>query len=218
MVRAANRKGNIAPRNNPTTASTPMRSIDGDPGSLGEGGEKGECGDHRRSDGEALGHCEVGTVGREKAQERAGLLNRRAHLGLLVGGEIVEHDDIARAQRRHQDLLDIGAEAWQCRSAHRTRPSRSAPSGGAPRPPCASASGCTACDPQSASRAGCGRSGVTDPWSRRIRRRRRTGAHRAAAASRATGAARPRHQGDAVRRRVPFPKKLPAARTWPPPA
>ena len=41
---------------------------------------------------------------------RTGLLNGRAHLGLLVGGEIVEHDDVARAQRRHEDLLDIGAE------------------------------------------------------------------------------------------------------------
>ena len=39
---------------------------------------------------------EVGTVGRQKAQMRPGLLNRRADLGLFVGGEIVEHDDIAR--------------------------------------------------------------------------------------------------------------------------
>jgi len=53
---------------------------------------------------------EVGTVGREKAQERTGLLNRRAHLGLFVSGEIVEHDDIAGAQRGHQDLVDVGAE------------------------------------------------------------------------------------------------------------
>ena len=53
---------------------------------------------------------EVGAVGRQKSQPRSGLLNRRADLGLLVGGEIVEHDDIARSQRRHQDLLDVGAE------------------------------------------------------------------------------------------------------------
>jgi hypothetical protein len=53
---------------------------------------------------------EVWTVGREISQERTGLLNRHTHLGLLVGGEIVEHDDIARAQRRHQHLLDVGPE------------------------------------------------------------------------------------------------------------
>ena len=53
---------------------------------------------------------EVGTIGREKAQERTGLLDRHAHVGLLVGGKIVEDDDIARAQRRHQDLLDVGTE------------------------------------------------------------------------------------------------------------
>jgi len=53
---------------------------------------------------------EVGTVGREKSQKRTRLFNRHAHLGLLVGGEIVEHDDIARAQRGRQDLLDVGAE------------------------------------------------------------------------------------------------------------
>ena len=53
---------------------------------------------------------EVGAVGRQKSQERSSLLNRRADLGLFVGGEIVEHDDVARSQRRHQDLLDVGVE------------------------------------------------------------------------------------------------------------
>jgi hypothetical protein len=53
---------------------------------------------------------EVGTVRREKSQPRARLLNRHADGGLFVGGEIVEHDDIARAQRGHQHLLDVGAE------------------------------------------------------------------------------------------------------------
>lgn len=53
---------------------------------------------------------EVGTVGRQKSQQRTGVLNRRPHLGLFVGGEIVEHDDIARAQRGHQHLLDVRAE------------------------------------------------------------------------------------------------------------
>ena len=41
---------------------------------------------------------------------RTGLLNGGAHLGLLVGGEIIEHDDIAPAQRGHENLLDVGAE------------------------------------------------------------------------------------------------------------
>ena len=53
---------------------------------------------------------EVGTVGREKSQERPGLLNREANLGLLMGDEVVEHDDIATLKRGHQDLLDVGAE------------------------------------------------------------------------------------------------------------
>ena len=31
-----------------------------------------------------------------------------AHLGLLVDGQVVEHDDIPGAERGHEDLLDIG--------------------------------------------------------------------------------------------------------------
>jgi hypothetical protein len=53
---------------------------------------------------------EVRTIGREEAHARAHLLDRRSDLGLLVGREVVEDDDIARAQRRHQDLVDVGAE------------------------------------------------------------------------------------------------------------
>ena len=53
---------------------------------------------------------EVWAVGWQKAQEGARLLNRGAHLRLFVSREIVEHDDIARAQGRDQDLLDVGAE------------------------------------------------------------------------------------------------------------
>ena len=41
---------------------------------------------------------------------RTGLLNGSAHCRLLVGGEIIEDDDIAPAQRGHEDLLDVGAE------------------------------------------------------------------------------------------------------------
>ena len=34
--------------------------------------------------------------------------DRGVHLGLLVHREVIEDDDIARAQRRHEDLLDVG--------------------------------------------------------------------------------------------------------------
>jgi hypothetical protein len=57
----------------------------------------------------------VGTVRREKPQERTGLLNRRAHLGLLVGGQIVEHD--------HDGPFDglklIGFAIWETRTRAR---------------------------------------------------------------------------------------------------
>jgi hypothetical protein len=53
---------------------------------------------------------EVRAVGRQELQEGAGLLNRDADLRVLVRGQVVEHDDIARAQRRDQNLLDVGAE------------------------------------------------------------------------------------------------------------
>ncbi len=69
--------------------------------------------DERLQFGEGeLDLIEVGTVRREKSQERTGLFNRRAHLGLLVDREVVEDDDIARAQRGHQDLFDVSEERW----------------------------------------------------------------------------------------------------------
>ena len=53
---------------------------------------------------------EIGTVRREKPQVRAGLLNRRPDFGLFVGGEIIEHHHIARAERGHEHLLNVGEE------------------------------------------------------------------------------------------------------------
>ena len=53
---------------------------------------------------------EVGTVGREKPQGCAHLLERHSDLRLLVGGEVVEHDDIAWPQRGDKHLLDVRAE------------------------------------------------------------------------------------------------------------
>lgn len=53
---------------------------------------------------------EIGTVRREKPQVRADLLNRRPDFGLLVGGEIIEYHHIARTERGHEHLLDVGEE------------------------------------------------------------------------------------------------------------
>ena len=58
-----------------------------------------------------LDGIEVWTVGRKKSKVRACLLDGRPDGRLFVGREIVHHDDIARPERRHQDLLDIGEEA-----------------------------------------------------------------------------------------------------------
>ena len=109
-----------------------------------------------------------------------------------------------RAQRRHQDLFDVGAEPRRIdRPIEHGRRGESVEAQ-AQRRRCASASGCTACGPAAACPAGCDRSGATDPSSHRIHRERRIAAHRAAAASRATGAAPPPRQAGVVRRRVPF--------------
>ena len=51
---------------------------------------------------------EIRTVGRQETELGADGFDRRAHRRLFVYGEIVEHDHISRAQRRHQDLFDIG--------------------------------------------------------------------------------------------------------------
>lgn len=55
-----------------------------------------------------LDRIEVRTIGWQESNERAHLLDRGAHLRLLVGREVVENDDIARAQRRDKDLIDVG--------------------------------------------------------------------------------------------------------------
>jgi hypothetical protein len=57
-----------------------------------------------------LDRIEVGTVGRQEAHARADGFDRVAYLWLLIYGKVVEHDYIARAQRRHQDLLHVGAD------------------------------------------------------------------------------------------------------------
>lgn len=76
-----------------------------------------------------LDRIEVGTVGRQKPEARAGLFDRGPHLGLLMHGEVIEHDHLARPQRGHQDLLDIRAEGRSIDRAikHRRRGQRRGP-------------------------------------------------------------------------------------------
>lgn len=53
---------------------------------------------------------EVGAVGRQEPELRTDRLDRRAHTGVLVGGEVIQHHDIADRQRRREDLLDVREE------------------------------------------------------------------------------------------------------------
>jgi hypothetical protein len=76
-----------------------------------------ECPGSRRSEerlelGERLfDRIKVGTVRRQKPDVRADGFNRRADLRLFVHHEVIEDDDIARAERRHQNLFDVGEKA-----------------------------------------------------------------------------------------------------------
>ena len=147
---------------------------------------------------------EVGTVGRQKAELGADRFDRGAHRGLFVDGEVVEDDDIARAQRRDQDLLDVGEERRRVDRAvedgRRAEAVEAQRRDDGVRLPVAA----RACDRGGACRRDSGRSAAADRSSRRIHRGRRTGACRAAAATSATGGAPRRHQAGVVRRRVPF--------------
>jgi hypothetical protein len=60
---------------------------------------------------------EVGAIGREIAQRRAGPLDRFFDASDFVTGKIIHDDDIAMAQGRGEKVLDIGQET---RSVHRT--------------------------------------------------------------------------------------------------
>lgn len=53
---------------------------------------------------------EIGTVGRQEAKVGPDAFDRGADLGLAVYGEIVQDNDVARPERRHQHLLDVGHE------------------------------------------------------------------------------------------------------------
>src|SRR5262249_60751878 len=54
---------------------------------------------------------EIRAVGRKEAHLAAHLFDGGTHLGLLVRREIVEHDNLTRSQRRHEDLFDV-PEEW----------------------------------------------------------------------------------------------------------
>ena len=62
--------------------------------------------------GEAqLDGVEVGTVGRQEAQRRAGRFNSVAHAVDFVRGEVVGNHHVTGLQRRYEDLFDVGEEA-----------------------------------------------------------------------------------------------------------
>lgn len=51
---------------------------------------------------------EIGTVGREKPQRRADGFDGLPRGQTLVHGEVIQDDEVAGRQRRHQRLLDVG--------------------------------------------------------------------------------------------------------------
>lgn len=52
----------------------------------------------------------MGAIGRQEASLSADALNGLADAGDLVGGQIVHHLEVSGAERRDQDLPDIGAK------------------------------------------------------------------------------------------------------------
>ena len=55
---------------------------------------------------------EVRTVGRQEPNVRPHSLDGDANVGLLMGRQVVEHDNIARVQGGHQYLLDVREKTW----------------------------------------------------------------------------------------------------------
>lgn len=59
-----------------------------------------------------LDRIEVRTVRRKEPNVGAHVLDGGADRRLLMGRQVIEHDDVARVQRRHQHLLDVREKAW----------------------------------------------------------------------------------------------------------
>jgi hypothetical protein len=59
-----------------------------------------------------LDRIEIGTVGRQEEKVRADCTDGSAHGMALVATEIVHDDDVAGLERRYEELLDIGFEAF----------------------------------------------------------------------------------------------------------
>src|SRR5260370_29572437 len=59
-----------------------------------------------------LDRIEVRTVGRQEEKPRADRANGPAHRMALVAAEIVHDDNVAGLERRQEELLDIGFEAF----------------------------------------------------------------------------------------------------------
>ena len=60
---------------------------------------------------------QVGAVRREEPELGPDGVECGADRGMFVDGKVIEDDDISRAQRRHQDLLDVSEER---RMVHRS--------------------------------------------------------------------------------------------------
>ena len=59
-----------------------------------------------------LDRIEVGRVFGQEHEPRPDGSDRLSHRLSLVGAEIVEDDDVARLEGRHEELFDIGEEAF----------------------------------------------------------------------------------------------------------
>ncbi len=57
-----------------------------------------------------LNRVEIGAVWRQETDPRPGAFNGGLHRRLFVDGEVVEDDDIAAPERRHEHLLDVREE------------------------------------------------------------------------------------------------------------
>ena len=84
---------------------------------------------------------QVGTVRREEPELGPDGVEGGADRGMFVDREVIENHDVSRAQRRHQDLLDVGQEGpavhgavMHHRGSHAAGPQGTDEGGGLPVP------------------------------------------------------------------------------------